>query len=229
MIIEADFPNGDELRARFRGTNESGEGLRVDDWRLGVRVGIFGVDAVSTEDVFMGGSEGLGVRGVLGVGADDDDLVDAGSMSILKELLGLVGREPLLVVEVTMRINKIGRHRDIIALFAAMREEVRDDNEESSEGKDDEEMEENRLEGVEGESFEGRDEVVGRDIPVGREDVSGGDNAIREPGDRDKGAAEEAAAEGDNIRDAIDGVATAQEVRDKKGEGRGAERENEGV
>ena len=102
MIVEADFSDRDELRARFRGTNESGEGLRVDDWRLGVRVGVFGVNAVSTEDVFMGGSEGLGVRGVLGVGADDDDLVDAGSMSILKELLGLVGREPFLIVEVAM-------------------------------------------------------------------------------------------------------------------------------
>ncbi len=102
MIVEADFSDRDELRARFRGTNESGEGLRVDDWRLGVRVGIFGVDAVSTEDVFMGGGEGLGGRGILGVGADDDDLINAGSMSILKELLGLVGREPFLVVEVTM-------------------------------------------------------------------------------------------------------------------------------
>lgn len=229
VIIEADFSNRDEFRARFRGTNESGEGLRVDDRRLGVRVGIFGVDAVSTEDVFMGGGEGLGIRGVLGVCADDDDLVDAGSMSILKELLGLVGREPLLVVEVTMRIDKIGGHRDIIALFPAMREEVRDDNEESSEGKDDEEMKDGRLEGVKGESFEGRDEVVGRDIPVGREDMGGGDNAVGEPGDRDEGAAEEAAAEGDDVRDAIDGVATAQEVRDKKGEGGGAERENEGV
>jgi hypothetical protein len=128
-----------------------------------------------------------------------------------------------------MRIDKIGGHRDIIALFPAMREEVRNDGEEGGEGKDDEEMKDDGLERVKGKSLEGRDEIVGRDIPVGREDMGGGDNAVREPGDRDEGAAEEATAEGDNIRDAIDSIATAQEVRDKKGEGGGAERENEGA
>lgn len=39
--------------------------------------------------------------------------------------------------------------------------------------------------------------------------MGGGDNAVREPGHRDEGAAEEATAEGDNIRDAIDSIATA--------------------
>ena len=90
-----------------------------------------------------------------------------------------------------------------------MREEVRDDSEEGGEGKDDEEMKDDGLERVKGESFEGRDEVVGRDIPVGREDVGDGDNAFGEPGDRDEGTAEEAAAEGDDVRDACDSVATA--------------------
>ena len=60
-----------------------------------------------------------------------------------------------------------------------MREEVRDDSEEGGEGKDDEEMKDDGLERVKGESFEGRDEVVGRDIPVGREDV--GDGGTKAP------------------------------------------------
>ena len=70
-------------------------------------VGVFGVNAVGAEDVFVGVGEGLGVFAILGVGADDDNLVDACLFSIIEKLLGLSGSEPLLVVEMAMGVDKI--------------------------------------------------------------------------------------------------------------------------
>lgn len=97
MIIEADFADSNEFGAIFG----------VDSGETRVVVGVFGVDAVGAENVFVSVDEGLSVFAIIGVGADDDDLVDSGFFGILEKLLGLGGREPLLVVEVTVGVDKI--------------------------------------------------------------------------------------------------------------------------
>lgn len=101
VVIEADFTDGDEFFRRLRG------GLATNgvNW---VAIGVFRVDAVGAEDIFVGVGEGLGVAGIFGIGANNDNLVNTGGVSVDEELLGLLGREPLLVVEMTMRIDKIG-------------------------------------------------------------------------------------------------------------------------
>lgn len=83
-------------------------------------------------------------------------------------------------------------------------------------------MEDDGPERVKGRSLESGDVVVGGDVPVGREDVSDSEDGVGEPGHRDEGAAEEATAETDNVRDAVDSVAAFQKIRNQESKGSGA-------
>ena len=76
---------------------------------------ILGVNAVSPEHIGVGGGKGAGVGGIGGVGADDDDLTDVVGGGFVQKLLGLLGSEPFLVVEVTVRVDEIIVQSDIIA------------------------------------------------------------------------------------------------------------------
>lgn len=110
-----------------------------------------------------------------------------------------------------------------------MGKEVGDNDEGEGKSKNDQHMEEDGLESVEAETFEGFNLFIGGDIPIGGEGVSKGNDAIGKPSERDKGAAEETAAEGNDIGDAVNSVATTQKIRNEEGKRGGAEGKDERV
>lgn len=82
---------------------------------------ILRVNTISPKNVIMSGSEIAGMDSVGRVGANDDNLAHVMFAGLAQVVLGLRGREKFRIVEVTVRVDKIAIHNNIIADESVLR------------------------------------------------------------------------------------------------------------